>query len=105
MKHIRHYRLIALVAILSLLFATASPATAGDTSRAATVDANAARWLQSAADDDINTFLVILSDTGTEAQISNAALLAVSILAVGDDGLREKLARYRADLAEQTLNG
>ena len=36
---------------------------------------------------------------------TNAALLAVSILAVGDDGLREKLARYRADLAEQTLNG
>jgi 5-(carboxyamino)imidazole ribonucleotide mutase len=36
---------------------------------------------------------------------TNAALLAVAILAVGDDGLREKLARYRADLAEQTLNG
>jgi 5-(carboxyamino)imidazole ribonucleotide mutase len=36
---------------------------------------------------------------------TNAALLAVAILAVGDEGLREKLARYRADLAEQTLNG
>ncbi len=36
---------------------------------------------------------------------TNAALLAVAILAVGDDGLREKLARYRADLAEQTLSG
>jgi 5-(carboxyamino)imidazole ribonucleotide mutase len=36
---------------------------------------------------------------------TNAALLAVAILAVGDDGLREKLARYRADLADQTLAG
>jgi 5-(carboxyamino)imidazole ribonucleotide mutase len=36
---------------------------------------------------------------------TNAALLAVAILAVGDEGLREKLARYRADLAEQTLSG
>lgn len=36
---------------------------------------------------------------------SNAALLAVAILAVGDDGLSEKLAQYRADLAEKTLAG
>jgi 5-(carboxyamino)imidazole ribonucleotide mutase len=36
---------------------------------------------------------------------TNAALLAVAILAVGDEGLREKLARYRSDLAEQTLSG
>jgi 5-(carboxyamino)imidazole ribonucleotide mutase len=36
---------------------------------------------------------------------TNAALLAVAILAVGDDSLRERLARYRADLAEKTLAG
>jgi 5-(carboxyamino)imidazole ribonucleotide mutase len=36
---------------------------------------------------------------------TNAALLAVAILAVGDDALRERLARYRADLAEETLAG
>ena len=36
---------------------------------------------------------------------TNAALLAVAILAVGDDALRERLARYRADLAETTLAG
>ncbi|HSK06216.1 MAG TPA: 5-(carboxyamino)imidazole ribonucleotide mutase [Acidimicrobiia bacterium] len=36
---------------------------------------------------------------------SNAALLAVAILAVGDDSLRERLARYRAELAEKTLAG
>jgi 5-(carboxyamino)imidazole ribonucleotide mutase len=36
---------------------------------------------------------------------ANAALLAVAILAVGDDALRERLARYRADLAEKTLAG
>ena len=36
---------------------------------------------------------------------TNAALLAVAILAVGDDALRERLARYRADLAEKTLAG
>jgi 5-(carboxyamino)imidazole ribonucleotide mutase len=35
----------------------------------------------------------------------NAALLAVAILALGDDELREKLARYRTDLAEKTLAG
>ena len=36
---------------------------------------------------------------------TNAALLAIAILAVGDDPLRERLARYRADLAEKTLAG
>ena len=36
---------------------------------------------------------------------TNAALLAVAILAVGDDALRERLARYRANLAEKTLAG
>lgn len=36
---------------------------------------------------------------------TNAALLAVAILAVGDDALRERLARYRADLADKTLAG
>ena len=36
---------------------------------------------------------------------TNAALLAVAILAVGDDALRERLARYRADLGEKTLAG
>lgn len=36
---------------------------------------------------------------------TNAALLAVAILAVGDDALRERLASYRADLAEKTLAG
>jgi 5-(carboxyamino)imidazole ribonucleotide mutase len=36
---------------------------------------------------------------------TNAALLAVAILALGDDDLRSKLARYRADLAEKTLAG
>ncbi len=36
---------------------------------------------------------------------TNAALLAVAILAVNDEGLREKLAAYRADLAEKTLAG
>jgi 5-(carboxyamino)imidazole ribonucleotide mutase len=35
----------------------------------------------------------------------NAALLAVAILALGDDELREKLAQYRTDLAEKTLAG
>ena len=35
----------------------------------------------------------------------NAALLAVAILALGDDELREKLAQYRVDLAEKTLAG
>jgi 5-(carboxyamino)imidazole ribonucleotide mutase len=35
----------------------------------------------------------------------NAALLAVAILALGDDELRQKLAQYRADLAEKTLAG
>lgn len=35
----------------------------------------------------------------------NAALLAVAILAVGDDGLTEKLADYRRELAEKTLAG
>jgi 5-(carboxyamino)imidazole ribonucleotide mutase len=34
---------------------------------------------------------------------ANAALLAVAILAVGDDGLTTKLAQYRIDLAEKTL--
>lgn len=34
---------------------------------------------------------------------ANAALLAVTILAVGNPDLTEKLASYRRDLAEQTL--
>lgn len=36
---------------------------------------------------------------------ANAALLAVAILAVGDDELTAKLADYRADLAQKTLAG
>lgn len=36
---------------------------------------------------------------------NNAALLAVAILAVGDDELTSKLAQYRRDLAEKTLAG
>ena len=36
---------------------------------------------------------------------TNAALLAVAILALNDDGLREKLAGYREDLAQKTLAG
>jgi 5-(carboxyamino)imidazole ribonucleotide mutase len=36
---------------------------------------------------------------------SNAALLAVAILAVGDEDLTEKLIAYRKDLAEKTLAG
>lgn len=36
---------------------------------------------------------------------TNAALLAVAILAVGDEALTAKLAAYRADLAEKTLAG
>jgi 5-(carboxyamino)imidazole ribonucleotide mutase len=36
---------------------------------------------------------------------TNAALLAVAILAVGDPGLRDKLAEYRQDLAAKTLAG
>ena len=36
---------------------------------------------------------------------TNAALLAVAILAVGDPDLTGRLARYRADLAEKTLAG
>jgi phosphoribosylcarboxyaminoimidazole (NCAIR) mutase len=36
---------------------------------------------------------------------TNAALLAVAILALGDDDLRSRLAQYRADLAEKTLAG
>lgn len=36
---------------------------------------------------------------------NNAALLAVAILAVGDDDLSSKLAQYRRDLAEKTLAG
>jgi 5-(carboxyamino)imidazole ribonucleotide mutase len=36
---------------------------------------------------------------------NNAALLAVSILAITDDELRQKLADYRRDLAEKTLAG
>jgi 5-(carboxyamino)imidazole ribonucleotide mutase len=36
---------------------------------------------------------------------ANAALLAVAILAIGDDDLRSRLASYRADLAEKTLAG
>jgi 5-(carboxyamino)imidazole ribonucleotide mutase len=35
----------------------------------------------------------------------NAALLAVAILAVGDDDLTAKLADYRLELAERTLAG
>lgn len=34
---------------------------------------------------------------------ANAALLAVAILALADDRLRDELAAYRAELAEQTL--
>ena len=36
---------------------------------------------------------------------TNAALLAVAILAVGDEELTAKLAQYRKDLAEKTLAG
>ena len=36
---------------------------------------------------------------------TNAALLAVAILAVGDDDLRLRLAAYRVDLAARTLAG
>jgi 5-(carboxyamino)imidazole ribonucleotide mutase len=36
---------------------------------------------------------------------NNAALLAVSILAITDDDLRSQLAEYRKDLAEKTLAG
>jgi 5-(carboxyamino)imidazole ribonucleotide mutase len=36
---------------------------------------------------------------------TNAALLAVAILAVADPDLREKLVAYRADLAAKTLAG
>lgn len=36
---------------------------------------------------------------------ANAALLAITILALGDEGLRAKLAEYRRDLAEKTLAG
>jgi 5-(carboxyamino)imidazole ribonucleotide mutase len=36
---------------------------------------------------------------------SNAALLAVAILAIGDDDLTAKLSRYRKTLAEKTLAG
>ncbi|MFZ0014325.1 MAG: 5-(carboxyamino)imidazole ribonucleotide mutase [Acidimicrobiia bacterium] len=36
---------------------------------------------------------------------NNAALLAVAILAIGDDDLTARLAEYRADLAEKTLAG
>jgi 5-(carboxyamino)imidazole ribonucleotide mutase len=36
---------------------------------------------------------------------TNAALLAVAILAVGDEELTAKLTRYRKDLAEKTLAG
>jgi len=35
----------------------------------------------------------------------NAALLAVAILAVNDEVLRQKLAEYRIDLANKTLDG
>lgn len=35
----------------------------------------------------------------------NAALLAVAMLAINDNDLREKLAQYRVDLAEKTLAG
>lgn len=36
---------------------------------------------------------------------TNAALLAVAILALTDDDLRERLANYRRELAEKTLAG
>jgi 5-(carboxyamino)imidazole ribonucleotide mutase len=36
---------------------------------------------------------------------SNAALLAVAMLAIGDEELTTKLTRYRKDLAEKTLAG
>lgn len=36
---------------------------------------------------------------------NNAALLAVAILAIGDDELTSKLADYRQELAEKTLAG
>ncbi|MGH3651289.1 MAG: 5-(carboxyamino)imidazole ribonucleotide mutase [Acidimicrobiia bacterium] len=36
---------------------------------------------------------------------ANAALLAVAILAIGDEELTGRLARYRQDLAEKTLAG
>jgi len=36
---------------------------------------------------------------------NNAALLAVAILAVGDEKLTDKLAAYRKELAEKTLAG
>jgi 5-(carboxyamino)imidazole ribonucleotide mutase len=36
---------------------------------------------------------------------NNAALLAVAILAIGDSDLRDRLSRYRKDLAEKTLAG
>ena len=36
---------------------------------------------------------------------TNAALLAVAILALGDEDLRAKLAAYRKDLADKTLAG
>lgn len=36
---------------------------------------------------------------------TNAALLAVAILAVSDPAMREKLAQYRSDLAAKTLAG
>ncbi len=36
---------------------------------------------------------------------ANAALLAVAMLAIGDDGLTQKLADYRVELAEKTLAG
>ena len=36
---------------------------------------------------------------------TNAALLAVAILAIGDEDLTAKLAQYRVDLAEKTLAG
>jgi 5-(carboxyamino)imidazole ribonucleotide mutase len=36
---------------------------------------------------------------------TNAALLAVAILAVGDEGLTAKLVEYRKDLTEKTLAG
>jgi 5-(carboxyamino)imidazole ribonucleotide mutase len=35
----------------------------------------------------------------------NAALLAVAILAINDEALRQKLADYRVDLANKTLSG
>ncbi|MGA7227663.1 MAG: 5-(carboxyamino)imidazole ribonucleotide mutase [Acidimicrobiia bacterium] len=36
---------------------------------------------------------------------NNAALLAVAILAIGDIDLRDRLTRYRKELAEKTLAG